>query len=228
METYFSSSLLTLLLILVTIKRRTEGLKTSPDITTNVFVDDKEFQLEAFSWNQNDKILAKNNIKYYGKLKWFSLGNPVLVKVKDRLFHYSSNGFYTHIQLLTNEHKKLLAKKAKKVYNIEIEFDQIVDMPITAFTCEIDLKDNKTELTLKGEVKSFKSFPLRMNFKLDMTSNEAEIFNKSITRNETDFELKCKIDSTIECSSEIVLYAENCTLKFNIYCINYLKFSSKI
>ena len=184
-----------------------------PDLITYIKEDGNEFQLEAYGSNTNKEIIAENNTKNYGQLKWLSLGYPVLVQMKsniqskqDRLFHHSSIGIVTHLQLLTFEHKKLFAHKVKNMYNIAIELDQIVNMPLTSFNCEIDLQDSDSELTIKGEVKSFKHFPLRLDFKLAKNSKEMELFNKSLlARNENDFELKCDIKSIIGYSNVVYL-----------------------
>ena len=213
MNSYFSCLILPIWLYLVVITCESNDKQTLPDLITNIKVVDGEFQLEAYSWNKNDEILAENNTKNYGKLKWFSLGHPSLAEMKSnikskqhRLFRHSPKGFFTHIQLLTNEHKNFLAKKIKTLYNIEIELDQIVNMPLTSFNCEIDLQDSDSELTIKGEVKSFKHFPLRLDFKLAKNSKEMELFNKSLlARNENDFELKCDIKSIIGYSNVVYL-----------------------
>ena len=213
MNFYFSCLFLIILFYLEKIKCESEEDEQQfPDLITNIKEDGNEFQLEAYRWNQNDGILYKNNTKNYAKLKWFSLGHPIIVLMnsnvhskQDRLFHHSSNGIFTHIQLLTFEHKKLLANKVKELYNIEIQLDQIMNMPLTAVCCEMNLQDTESELTIKGEVKSFNHFPLKLDFKLAKNSKEMELFNKSLARNENDFELKCKIESKIGYSNVVYI-----------------------
>ena len=197
-------------------------------------MEGNEFQSEAYGWNQNDEILAKNNTKNYGKLKWCSLGHPILVQTKSNiqskqnsLFHHSSNGFYTHIQLLTVEHKKMLATLAKTMYKIDIEPYQILNMPLTSVNCEINLKDTETELTVQGEVKSFKHFPLRLDFKLAKNSKEMELFNKSLTRNENDFELKCYIKSKIGYLNEVYINSRKYSPIHNICGLKYSEISNQ-
>ena len=158
----------------------------------------------------------------------FTIGNPILIEIKsnihskhDRLFHHSSNGIFTHIQLLTFEHKKMLVNKVKVLYNEDIELDQIMYMPLKAFCCEMNLQDAESELTIKGEVKSFNHFPLRLDFKLAKNSKEMELFNKSLARIENDFELKCEVESKIGYSNVVYINSIKyssihniCSLKF--------------
>ena len=211
-----------------------ENTQIFPDLITGIKVEGNEFQLEAYGWNQNYEILAKNNTKNYGKLKWFSLGYPVLVQMKsnihskpDNLFHHSSNGVFTHIQLLTVEHKKMLAALVKTMYNIDIESYQIVNMPLTSFSCEINLKDTETELTVKGEVKSFKNFPLRLDFELPKNSTDIKLFNKSLTRIENDFELKCYIKSKIGYSNKVYINSRKYSPIHNICGLKYSEVSNQ-
>ena len=225
----------TLLLILEIITCESdENTQIFPDLITDIKVEGNEFQLEAYSWSQNKEVLAENNTKNYGKLKWFSLGHPVLVHTKSNvhskqnsLFHHYSNGFYTHIQLLTFEHKKMLATLAKTMYKIDIESYQILNMPLTSFSCEINLKDTETELTVQGEVKSFKNFPLRLDFQLPKNSTDIKLFNKSLTRNENDFELKCYIKSKIGYSNEVYINSRKYSPIHNICGLKYSEVSNQ-
>ena len=236
MSFFFSCLILTILPYLEIITCESdENTQIFPDLITTIKVEGNEFQLEAYTWNQNKEILAENNTKNYGQLKWFSLGYPVLVQMKSnsqskqshRLFYHSSNGIFTHIQLLTFEHKKMLATLVKTMYNIEIELNQVVNMPLTSFSCEIDLQDTESELIVKGEVKSFKHFPLRLDFKLAKNSKEMEIFSKSLTRNENDFELKCYIKSKIGYSNEVYINSRKYSPVINICDSKYSEVSNQ-
>ena len=74
MNFYFSCLFLIILFYLEIIRCESEEDKQiHPDFIIYVKEDGKEFQLEAYSWNQNDEILNKNTTKSYVKLKWFSL-----------------------------------------------------------------------------------------------------------------------------------------------------------
>ena len=67
-----------------------------PDLTAEYVQDGEIVQLTAFKAPENGLILAENNSRNYGKLKWFSIGYPMLVKTKsedNEFFHFTRSGF---------------------------------------------------------------------------------------------------------------------------------------
>ena len=154
-------------------------------------------------------------------MKWFSLGHPVIVEMKsnnqNRLFHFTSKGFSTHIQLLTHEQKKLLANKATVIYNLKIDSEQVINMPLTSFQCYIYLNDGENETNLLGEVKLFSKFPLRIDFKAPLGSREIEMLNKTLASTADDVEFECEIKSnSIGYSRKFSIYSKKLSL-FTIY-----------
>ena len=123
-----------------------------PDLTVDFVHDGGVVQLTAFKSPENDKILAENNSKNYGKLKWYSIGYPLLVKTKSKenefFFHFTRSGFNARIQMLTNEHKRLFIDQVKNVYNISIRIDQIDHLILSSLKCSIPMHD-KTEIEVK-------------------------------------------------------------------------------
>ena len=189
-----------------------------PDIVTYFNVNGNEIQLEGFKWEKNDEILIENKTKNFGRLKWFSLGDPVLVEIKsatDRFFQYSSRGFYTYIQLLTDEQKKLLANQAKILYHIEIDYRQILNTPLTSFECSIRLN----ETSIKGFVKLFTNFPLRMDFRA--SKDEIDFLKKSLNDNDFEFDLECEVKSTIGYTRQFSIYAKKQPPVVNICGLKY-------
>ena len=87
----------------------------TPDLTTSYETDQKQFQIEAYKSSFNDKLIQKNQTDFHKQLKWVSLGNPILIKTTQNnissLFHDSSDGFYTFIQILSNHEREILVKK---------------------------------------------------------------------------------------------------------------------
>ena len=123
-----------------------------PDLRVNFVHDGGVFQLTAFKSPENDKILAENNSKNYGKLRWYSIGYPLLVKrltltkSKDNeYFNFTKSGFYARIQMLTDEHRRLFIEEVKHVYNISLRMNQIDHLILSSLKCFIPMHD-KTEI----------------------------------------------------------------------------------
>ena len=199
-----------------------ESFEAVPDLIANLVEDGSEVQLEAYKWKENDKYLIENN----QKMKWFSLGHPVIVEMKSNnqngLFHFSSKGFSTHIRLLTHEQKKLIANKATVLYNLEIDAEQIINMPLTSFQCYIYLNDGENETNLLGEVKLFTKFPLRIDFKAPRGSREIEMLNKTISSTANEVEFECEIKSnSIGYSRKFSIYSKKFSPVYSICGIKY-------
>jgi hypothetical protein len=70
--------------------------------------------------------------------------------------------------MLTDQHRKLIKEKIKTKYNVEVENDQISNLILSEFVCELNVEceDSETELKLEGEVSYFDQFPLKLNFQV--------------------------------------------------------------
>ena len=125
----------------------------SVDLTTIVETVTGEYQLEAYRSIKNDPILLafsnEQNSVNFGKisqLHWMSIGLPTFVRMSHvwrdtELFHETNDGFSTHIQMLTLEHRKELASVARTKYNLNITSDQITNLVLSKFECKLKLFD---------------------------------------------------------------------------------------
>jgi hypothetical protein len=114
-----------------------------PDLRVDFQQDGETIPLEAYKSHENDLIMKEKNVQIYEKLKWYSIGNPLLVKVKsndsEHIFQFNRRGFYARIEMLTTNHKKLLIDEVKRVYNITIGLNQIDHLILSSFSCEIPI-----------------------------------------------------------------------------------------
>ena len=125
----------------------TENLQVKRLLEPDLRVDFKQggetIKLEAFKSHENDLIIKEKNVQSYEKLKWYSIGNPFLVKVKSNdseyIFQFNSRGFYARIEMLTTNHKQLLVDEVKRVYNLTIGLNQIDHLILSSFSCEIPI-----------------------------------------------------------------------------------------
>ena len=122
------------------------------DLRVDLVQDGEVIQLTAFKSPENDQILAGNISQNYGKLRWYSIGYPSLVKTKSKdkefFFHFTRSGFNARIQMLTNEHKRLFIEEVKHVYNISIRMNQIDHLILSSLKCSIPMHE-KTEIEVK-------------------------------------------------------------------------------
>ena len=193
--------------------------ETSTDQPADLEVDfnyhGEMFDLQAFKSSENDKILVENSSINHNKLRWYSIGVPLLLKTKfdekeESLFHFTRRGFSAQIQMLTTEQKKLLAQEVKRKYKIDIELNQIDNLILSSFTCKIHVHNNTDQSEINGSVKSFRRFPLRIDFIAPIgISKEIEWFNQSLPDGES-IQLDCVISTkNKEFSSEFSLYTDN-------------------
>ena len=205
----------------------TDGGEQEADLVVDYFENGLIHGLEAYKSNGNDNILKENTSLNYNKLRWFSIGYPLLVKTKisnnnENLFHFNPRGFSVSIQMLTNEHKKLLVEEVKRKYKIAIELKQIDNLYLSTFTCKITIfnPSNSTQFSdLPGAVSSFRTYPLRLDFKVHKGSNELEWFNRSLAESES-VQMDCDVSSkNLNFSRKFSLYTENsvtvCGLKMS-------------
>ena len=78
----------------------TENLQVKRLLEPDLRVDFKQggetIKLEAFKSHENDLIMKEKNVQSYEKLKWYSIGNPLLVKLKSNdsefIFQFNRRG----------------------------------------------------------------------------------------------------------------------------------------
>jgi hypothetical protein len=197
------------------------------DLVVDYFENGLTHGLEALKSNDNDDILKENTSLNYNKLRWFSIGHPILVKTRasnnnENLFHFNPRGFSVSIQMLTNQHKKLLVQEVKRKYNISIELNQIDNLYLSKLTCTIKVfnpNNPKEDSDLPGYVSSFKTFPLRLDFKAPKGSKEIEWINQTLQESES-IQMDCAVSSKkLNFSNKFSLYTENtvtvCGLKMS-------------
>ena len=128
-------------------------------------LNDERFSFVVFHTKENENILERKDEKKYKFLKWYSIGQPSLIEslrsLRDQrksLFHFTNKGFYATIQILSDEQKELIIQEIKKVHKIDILKNQIDELKLNKFECEIEFRDDEGEvLNINGFVKSFKN-----------------------------------------------------------------------
>ena len=114
-----------------------------PDFVVDFNINNETILLEAYHSERNIKIIQGGRKDIYQLLKWYSIGHPVLVESQfnktKKLFHFTPTGFHASVQMLTKEHKKLLAQKAQEKYNYSAKFYQIEEMKLNEFKCQLNL-----------------------------------------------------------------------------------------
>ena len=180
------------------------------DLDIVVSVNDGKSRIEAFKSKKNDllmKNITSNRTYSTRKLNWYSLGYPVIIKDtktnksnNERFYNIRKDGFSVLVQLLTEHQKKLIIQSIYEKYNINIELHQIEQIPLSSFTCDLNLNHDDSYTVIKGTMSGLlKKHQLRVDFK----ANEAElVFLENISSendNDLEFECTCKsINSEIE------------------------------
>jgi hypothetical protein len=81
------------------------------DLSTKLVINDQEFNLEAYHSKENEDILNENNPKKFRHLKWFTIGNQVIIESVSKIgnnqsfFHFTKSEINASIQMLTNGQK---------------------------------------------------------------------------------------------------------------------------
>ena len=171
------------------------------DISAILEIDDHVVDLEAYHSKENDEILMGKHTQKYRHLKWFSIGYPIIVESESKLtknkslFHFTSKGFYASIQMLTNGQKRMIMNEIKKIHNVSVAMNQVVELKPDNFECELELIGESEEETsiLKGKVKSFKSTHLIIDF--EASSDEIKWMKKYLAERKEDIEIYCDIGS---------------------------------
>ena len=177
--------------------------KKSPDLVTSYeSAEGFSIQLEAF--NEKNDVTSKNQ-------KWYSIGYPRLLETKSsksdssNLFHFTKESFYTHIEMLTVQQKKLLAEEASKKYNSKIDAKQIENMILSKFECHLETDDGENQI--HGRVLDFRKYPLRMHFDAKSGSEKRTLFEERyLSIKENPLSLECLlISDRLSFSTKIML-----------------------
>ncbi len=143
---------------------------TSPDLIVSYTHQNIAYQLEAFKSTTNDKILVEKDANKYAQLLWASLGHPLLVKIqtnsnKSQLFHFSAERFYTHVSMLSDQHKQLFVDHVRHEYNVNVSVEQIVSLPIAEFRCRLKVvSSGGKKAVFIGKVSDLNRNPFQLEF----------------------------------------------------------------
>jgi hypothetical protein len=174
-----------------------------------VSIDDGQSSIEVFKSKENDIIINGNKKHDSKKLKWYSMGKPIVIRTKSNKYknesfvHLQSKGFYLNIQLLSEEHKKLIIQSINETYGILVELYQIKQIPLTYFICDFHVNNDDKEFILKGVAKTFTRFPLKVDFRSN--ENEIKFLYNSLSNNLNELELNCEYKSDINESDETLI-----------------------
>ena len=101
-----------------------------------------------------------------------------------------------NIQLLSEEHKKLIIQSINKTYGILVELYQIIEIPFKKFECDFHVNHDGKESILKGVAKVFTRFPLKVDFQAN--ENEMKFLYYLVSKNLNELQLDCKYISDIK------------------------------
>jgi hypothetical protein len=166
-----------------------------------VRIDDDRSSFEVFKSKENDLIINGGKIHDFRKLKWYSMGKPIVILTKSEKYksesfvHLQSEGFYLNIQILSEEHKKLIIKSINETHGIPVELFQIEEIPLKEFKCDFHLYLDDKESILKGVAKAFTRFPLKVHFLAN--ENEIKFLYYSLLNNLDELQLDCQYKSEI-------------------------------
>ena len=175
---------------------------SAPDLLTmaKIMGSSQLVLLEGYKTVDNDRILTDLNQRNFHQLAWVSLGYPTLIKTRFlpsflindlrvtnqsasyihplKLFHNNTESFYTHIQLLTKEQRKIIAQVAQSRYGIQnLSEDQILQLIPLKSECNLQMQmDNGTLLEVRGFIQSFREHPTRLIFLAPVGSEARKLF----------------------------------------------------
>ena len=219
--------LLFLMIVNISLRLTTEAsINTeSPDLRV-AFIDDDEHTIEIEAYQSQ-----KNHPSNITRMRWYSFGNPTLTstleKNKMNLFHFTPTRFYTHVSMLTNEHRKLFVELIKEEYGIEVQPRQIENMILSKLTCNLTMyNENGSQSVMKGEVSYFKNHPLQLNFEYSKEDYDRVTFMKYYSEKEQfplifNCELSTMNDAIIH---KFTLSTEKLIKKSSNYIIRNFKF----
>ena len=153
---------------------------------SEVEVSIDNYTIKVFSGKGNNEILNNTSVQY-NKLKWYSIGHPVIVGAYGRMgqvvtHHRYRDGYYVKIRMLTTTHKTKIAKALSTRWGVPINESQILDLILSKFDCSINvtgLGNNK----LTGAVSRFSKFPLRLRFSVKGKSlSEKTVIDRTLAK----------------------------------------------
>jgi hypothetical protein len=173
------------------------------DITIDIKENDQIIHLQAWKSVNNNDIINSLKAQDYKKLSWVALGNPTLKKSKvinknktSQIFHYNNDIIYAFVEMLTNNQKLIIVDAIKNKYGFDtIDKSQVVNLILSRFDCSIKLKDGNRQRLMKGEVKNFYEYPLKLVFDAPIGSIHREIFEKLDENGALDMDFECEIEA---------------------------------
>ena len=180
------------------------------------------YEIEVYKSKTNQNILSfyhaiANKINYK-TLEWVSIGAPKLVrtithknKTSQMFFHFNREGFYTYVDMLTSNQKKLLAKEIKSKYQFRIKTSQIKNLQLQQFECvAYFVGSNGNKFSIIGKVSNFFKYPLKLSFWLPANTKERIDFESSLKetleqQSEIDFQCLLGTIETIKKVNHLII-----------------------
>ena len=180
-----------------------------------VGIDDGKSSIQVFEAKENALIIKENNKHDLQKLKWYSIGKPIVIRTKsnknknESFFHIRNDGFFLNVQILSEAHKKLIIQKLNEKYGISVELYQIKEIPLKEFQCDLHLNQDDDETVTKGSTKVLLTrYPLRVDFQ----ANEKEmgfLEKMLLSDHHNELELECAYKSNIGLEETVIIKFEN-------------------
>ena len=194
MKNYFILLLVVFFLILANCEQKAE-------LDFVVSIDDGRSSIKFFKSLENDLILNGSNKHDLKKLKWYSMGKPIVIRTKsikyenETFVHLQREGFYLNVQMLSEVHKKLIINSINEKHGILVKLYQIEEIPLNEFKCDFHVNHDDEESILTGVVKLLTTSPLKVHF----TANENEMgfLYNSFSNNPNELKLDCEYKSDI-------------------------------
>jgi microcystin-dependent protein len=173
------------------------------DITIDVKENDQTTHLQAWKSSNNDAIIQSLKTEDYKKLSWVALGSPTLRKSRainkdatNQIFHYNNDMIYAFVDMLTDNQKLIIVQAIKDKYSFDkINESQVLNLILSRFDCSIKLKNGIRPRIMRGEVKNFYEYPLKLTFDAPIGSEHREIFEKLDESKALDLDLECEIEA---------------------------------
>ena len=180
---------------------------TSPDIVVETTLNGTKLRLEAFKSLGNDPITQNRTKEEYSRLHWVSLGFPRLIATplsknssENRLFSWSSAGFYASVETLNEAHKDHLKEKIHRQYKLNVSTAQIASLTLEKFEYRFKLEclgnqSNKSVFVeFTGKVDDPQNIPLRVNFQFSSETQPFKECVKSQVIDSADLDIKLACD----------------------------------
>ncbi len=176
------------------ISKSSDYIFDTPDVVKEYTREDgSRVRLDAYQTKNNNGLMQSGQ---YSGLRWFSLGQPEIVKVNPQsMFGFQKLSFWLEFEMLTNRDKEVLADEVKRAKGFPVVTAQFSDMDSNTIECFVelyDIQEQKISL-LKGKVFNLNKPPYKVEFKYPIGSKERKLFEEEIKTEPIDLEFKCTV-----------------------------------